>query len=851
MTGYLAALAGPVLATVLLGIRSILRKHAIDAADAVVWIFSSRVRRIVRATTNMRSYCQAQLGSTGTVRIPGLREESRDIDQLFVAMRLRRGARQSTHTSETVLEAGPRLLIHGDPGSGKSSLVTRLLREACRKSIEQPTRSLLPIHVHLRDLRMPEDLEDDGDRGEWLWEYLNAYVTGHTGHKMEDFFDLSSRSSGLLVLLDGLDEVRRSAYERTVGAINGLSALLAMKGPHNKVVLTLRTQFHVQRRTQDDLKEHFPVALKIQPFTPADIYDFLVRWYKDDQEGNRLANHVYAELGQRTTLREICSNPLILSMYVANYQNIDSAVLPDTRSSFYREIVRELIINRRARQVGDADARMIKAEIRETLFGKLALENLLDPEQTPNQLNWKRAVEVTADIAGTELQEAEATLRELAKATGLIQEERDSETFRFIHLTICEYLAAIEAAEGVEDGWNHIVSSQRGFASSGDPNLRMRLSNIFPFAVALTHKGSRAKALNDVFDLGDMPVFGRCLLETQRYHHPKWLEYAAAESRFLIEADSQRWDREWLDRLHLFQVVVGDAAKAHSDEVAGGRVTTISLDSLFSNLAANDRVRLVQLFSTYAAQDAIGAYRLAAACNVNLAVDAPDLVVQACETPAFLALAIEVAGTADVESWAQVLAEAALRRSLIAEKLHATEAPPQLLSGDLAYPRSSQWLIEQSSSGKLSMLEACVTASVNADQTLAALDAPFLSVLRYLDAPVRMVRRAWLHAALALGVPAAATIGLFTFMPVTQQSIVESPLVATAYSVVLTLLATSLVLTTAGLTSIWRAYRRLYGLGQRRTRDLGRIRRAGLLWLGGRRLLESGDSLAFAARSSG
>ena len=133
------------------------------------------------------------------------------------------------------------------------------------------------------------------------------------------------------MLLDGLDEVSSSAYQDTRTAILGISQKLGQLSEENVIVLTMRTQFHQQ--IKDDYRAEFSHVLALKPFQPSDVYEFLTRW-QFEKDSTQQITRIYNELTDRPTLREMCSNPLILAMYVAEDQAAGGAVPPYTRTEF-------------------------------------------------------------------------------------------------------------------------------------------------------------------------------------------------------------------------------------------------------------------------------------------------------------------------------------------------------------------------------------------------------------------------------------------------------------------------------------------------------------------------------------
>jgi predicted NACHT family NTPase len=399
----------------------------------------------------MKRYCQTQLDSESGkfVHVPGRKGTALRIDEVFVPLTLELGDRKLNFSSEDLLEAGSRLIIVGDPGSGKSTLIKRLFREECRNTSVAPRIGNLPIRLELKSLIAPKELKTDADAGEWLFSQLRSAVQQVEGFEMIRLFDSWATDAGLLVLLDGLDEVGSEQYIRIAAGLRGLSQKLSALSRNSTIVITMRTQFYQQVHMH--LSEYYPQTLYVRPFEPNEIYLFLNRWpFEDDAEHS--INRIYADLTDRPTLREMCRNPLVLAMYVESDRESTAGELPNTRTEFYQAVVNELLIKRRRRQDLVSRATSALREQREIVLGRLALDNLLDPTQPINSLSWKRAITVASDLWACTDSEAEDRLYELSSETGLISEERHGESFCFIHQTFCEFLGAIECANSRETG---------------------------------------------------------------------------------------------------------------------------------------------------------------------------------------------------------------------------------------------------------------------------------------------------------------------------------------------------------------------------------------------------------------
>jgi GTPase SAR1 family protein len=651
-------------------VRRLVRSHGETIINGVFWILERGLTRSISANLSMKRYCAIQLADETNryLQVPGSRNLALDVDDVFVPLTLQLGGRDKTFTNSNITDAGSRLLIVGDPGCGKSTLVKRIFRDNCHSTQSRPTKGRLPIRLELKSLTPPPGVSGEHDAGKWMMGILRDNVSKIEGFEMSRLFDSWSVDAGLLVLLDGLDEVSSERYSVVSAGIRGLGQRLAELTPNNAVIVTMRIQFHQQ--VGREYEENYPQTLYVRPFYPNEIFTFLNRWpfdLVDDKERDGVANRIYNDLTDRPTLREMCSNPLVLAMYVESDYESGGHDAPETRTQFYEKVVAELLIKRRRRQDVARGPSIGLRDQREEILGELALENLLDSNQSANSLSWSKAVFLTRKICAGSESDAIDLLRELARETGLISEERPEESLRFIHLTFCEFFAANQCAKGREDGWKAVLNRHREFINSGELHLQTRLIEVLPFAHALLPRVHRSNALADVASLNDRLVLGRCFLETQLYGQPEWETYLSAERKYLTSTSDHNWDEGEIRRLHLFSVVVRGAKDWHSTIARANIAPT--LENVFKDIVKGNREIVTKVFATYAGQDAAAAVRLAEQVGLDMLIDHPNLLAESCQEEPFLALAIARLQTSSADLWAAVLAEAALLYSNVAYRL--------------------------------------------------------------------------------------------------------------------------------------------------------------------------------------
>ncbi|HTB00005.1 MAG TPA: NACHT domain-containing protein [Bradyrhizobium sp.] len=688
LSALVPLIVGPMLIYLAIVARRFLKDAFKYVIDGLVYVLNKAFVHRAAGALTLKRYCRLQLaGPSKSLMIPATLEVSLPIDEIFIPLIMENPGANAVFKSASILEAGSRVRIIGDPGSGKSSAAKRLFRDECQRGLNLPQISRFPFLLELRTLEIPKSIATK-KLGDWMLTFIKAQCAKNEVYNLEKCFDAYANKTGLLIILDGLDEVSSAAYPRVSTAINELSSRLQQLGAESAIVLTMRTQFHQQIRGHFD--EQFPMVLSVKPFTPSDIYLFLTRWpFRNAKMENVV--RIYNELTDRPTLREMCANPLVLSMYVAQDQSSGYQIAPDSRTDFYAKVSDELLIKRRAKQIGAVEAQAVVREQRQKILGIIAFDHLTDPDQAPNHLSWDAGLKAVSQVVGISSEtDAQRYFKELAKETGIISDEQEGETFRFIHLTFCEFFCAFEAVQGRGDGWEALLVSHRAFSLV--PAARSRLVEVLPFAAALSPRHRRPRCLQEVSESNDSRLLARAFLETKLYAHPLWPGYVDASIESLLTGSEVDWNSDWLRDLHLFLVVASDAERA--SRVVAGIQKADSIATFFQGFAKRSAAPLAKLIESYAEQDAAAAFRIASLCGVDVLKDLPSVVINNLSQPPFMAIALERAlkEMASNKAWACLIAEGGLRSAAAA--LALSRRPQRLLPEQMnSVSNSSLWSI--------------------------------------------------------------------------------------------------------------------------------------------------------------
>jgi NACHT domain len=670
-TAIVTGLALPVLTVIGLAVRKALVKWTRYAVDGALYVVGKYLTHQVASAVTLRQYATRQLaGPSGELLVPAREDIALKTDRAYVPLTFEGPLAEKRYDHTTIALCGNRIRVIGEPGSGKTTVLKRILRDECRRALRSARSARFPVLFELKYVNPPADVPAV-DLGDWFLNFIKSDLVKTEVFNMAQCIDSYLSHGGILLLLDGADEISSSNFSRAIAAITQLSLRLQQLSDNNMIIMTMRTQFH--QLTRSSFAETFPHVLEAKPFSPSDIYRFLSVWPFKENPQVQVAR-IHADLIDRPNLRDMCTNPLVLSMYVAEDQLTGHPLVPESRTDFYARVAEELLIRRRASQVG-APAGVLKIrEDRAKVLGRLALEHLLDEKQAPNLLRWTDGVRIASEVYACDQLQAEERLREVAVSTGLVSEERPGESLRFIHLTFCEFFAAQHAIRGRRMGWRELIRAYQKFSCLRSSVASTRLDQVIPFAAGLSPSyHSKEDALSDVRELGNARVTGLCFLETKLYDHEEWIEYCIERMAYLLSTLDQEPQESWLRELHLFAVVSRDFMTTASANPEAYRALQqrVDVDAFFRRLGDAGEVGLRRILRAYGSRDPGAAFRIAALCKYDVVAKLPELIIESRDDPAVLAVAIESLreDKGNLLRWASLLTECVFKSEVAAETI--------------------------------------------------------------------------------------------------------------------------------------------------------------------------------------
>ena len=316
-----------------------------------------------------------------------------------------------------LLHTAGRLLVLGEPGSGKTVSLERLAWELCAGPGPEPAVPVLVRLFHYAGTSLAE------------WVRASLQETAHL--RLDDERALAAflqeGESRCFFLFDGLNEVPPLYRDRLVDELVRWMAACS----RHPVVLTSRSQDEVWRRLRGEVNQ----TVVVQPIGDAQARDYLVAHLGEQRGGD-----LYERLDER--LRAMARTPLVLWL-IKEAGTVGEAV-PGNRGELYARFVSRMLRRDTDRRM---DAGIPEREKRRALAGLAYHLGLGQRLSCPRE----EAVEVVARRLGEgQVEQADQVVGACARH-GLLAGE-DPVWFA-PHHTVQEHFAALALQEEAQREW--------------------------------------------------------------------------------------------------------------------------------------------------------------------------------------------------------------------------------------------------------------------------------------------------------------------------------------------------------------------------------------------------------------
>ncbi|MFJ8805706.1 NACHT domain-containing protein [Streptomyces sp. NPDC102490] len=359
--------------------------------------------------------------------------------------------------AEDALRTDARVLLRGDAGSGKTTLVQWLAVTAARSGDRVPY--VLPLRTLIRAGALPSPAA-----------FLTA--VGCPLAPPDGWAERVLSAGRGLVLVDGLDEIPAADRHRTRDWL--LALIRAFPG--NRWLLTSRpTAVRPDWLATEGFRE-----LTLTPMRRSDVTTFVRRWHTAADAPEYEAKLLDA-LRTKRDLARLATNPLMCGLICALHRE-RRGYLPTGRKELYDAALTMLLARRdRERGMGTVElSEEAQLELLQRLAYALVLSGRTEMAEGTAEGIVERALPSVASAAGQG--DAATVLRALVLRSGLLRRPGEG-TLDFVHRTFQDYLGARYA---VEEGHLDVLAGRAGDTQWED---------VIRMAVAHARPGERAVLL--------------------------------------------------------------------------------------------------------------------------------------------------------------------------------------------------------------------------------------------------------------------------------------------------------------------------------------------------------------------
>lgn len=268
-----------------------------------------------------------------------------DIDKIYVPLKFKfdllnndevllSQEKRNSFDIVTALENYGRIVVLGDPGSGKSTSLKYLAHNICfHRTDSNGLQSCVPVLIKATDFAK---YYNDTRRS------LSEYIIDHNT-KYGLLFSESLENNNLILLLDGLDEINIiNQRNAVVDKVNSFAA----QYPEIKIIVSSRIVGYKETR----LSYRF-FHFEVEKFSDKQILLFLNNWYSsisscsdnNQEKAFEEAQNLFNSIKQNSSVYKLACNPLLITIIaLINYQGNK---LPEKRASLYEISTTTLLDN--------------------------------------------------------------------------------------------------------------------------------------------------------------------------------------------------------------------------------------------------------------------------------------------------------------------------------------------------------------------------------------------------------------------------------------------------------------------------------------------------------------------------
>ena len=362
---------------------------------------------------------------------------------------------------EVIAAAGNRLLVlTGEPGSGKTTLMRYLLTGIIESPLDRKTgeplpwtdafKDAFPLLIEIRDfyaLRRSDECDSFLEYIDYIGKTDQWFLDQHAVHGY-----LENGQS--LVMFDGLDEIFETADRRRV--IQEIAGF-AQRYPRARIIVTSRPIGYKEQVLRESGFAHFG----IQDLDDEQIETFIRGWFtltfpQQRQQADQRIKRVLGSVRQSKSIRLLAGNPMLLTIMALLAREEE---LPRERAKFYEKAVEVLCHHWDAnRNLELSEDRYLNADDKKALLRRIAMR--MQSGEAGLKGNFIQEDDLEQEIQDflidehwqTDVAEAKKASRRMIRQLrerNYILCLRGPHLYGFVHPTFLEFLTAAEYSAGL------------------------------------------------------------------------------------------------------------------------------------------------------------------------------------------------------------------------------------------------------------------------------------------------------------------------------------------------------------------------------------------------------------------
>lgn len=352
-----------------------------------------------------------------------------------------------------------RLVVLGNPGSGKSilvkSIICSILEQKEGAFSNDEILSTIPFRIELRKYLAFKKANHSN-----ILRYLSVLLEEEYGieNVTESILDDILSKNKCFMFFDGLDEIFR--VEDKMAVKNDIENFHTT---YNRIksITTSRIIGYEEAKLDD---KRF-TELQIQNFDYAQVEEYLKKWYNQEEEDDEIRNKEVDDfLNKRHNIdEELLSNPLLLSLIVILYRN--TLKLPESKLEIYQSCTKTLVDKWDASKELVIDLEPIVYKSKEKIFANLAYWQYQELSSETASITYEKAKSYVAYTLREKIKLAEHYDSDDIAEQFMLYAQKRSIYFdnNFTHKTFLEYYTAYWIYSNIEK--KHLVEKRNELIS--------------------------------------------------------------------------------------------------------------------------------------------------------------------------------------------------------------------------------------------------------------------------------------------------------------------------------------------------------------------------------------------------